>query len=119
MPTAGIQGDYNDMNCVIEGCEGFHDARGWCNKHYQRWWKYGDPATVQPKLGRKAKYFGCKVADCGGEHSAKGYCRRHYRAFHRYGNPLIVLPQTGSKSGGARLHARATLPQDIKEAYGF
>lgn len=29
--------------CTIPGCDGRHMARGWCQKHYIRWWKYGDP----------------------------------------------------------------------------
>lgn len=30
-------------NCAISGCDGTIYARGWCNKHYQRWFKHGDP----------------------------------------------------------------------------
>ncbi len=29
--------------CKVEGCENEVKARGWCDKHYKRWWKYGDP----------------------------------------------------------------------------
>lgn len=29
--------------CKIENCRGAHEARGWCNKHYQRFLKRGDP----------------------------------------------------------------------------
>lgn len=32
--------------CVLDGCVGPVLARGWCSKHYQRWWKYGDPLTT-------------------------------------------------------------------------
>jgi len=31
------------MTCKIEGCEKKKKARGWCNKHWQRWWRNGDP----------------------------------------------------------------------------
>ena len=34
--------------CSIEGCDNTVLARGWCRKHYQRWWKNGS-ATPQPK----------------------------------------------------------------------
>jgi|SRR3990167_9542446 len=29
--------------CSIEDCEGKHEVRGYCPKHYMRWKKYGDP----------------------------------------------------------------------------
>lgn len=32
--------------CSIDACCGEVLARGWCNKHYRRWYKYGDPSLV-------------------------------------------------------------------------
>ena len=29
--------------CSIDGCEGSHEARGYCKEHYQQWYRYGDP----------------------------------------------------------------------------
>ncbi len=29
--------------CEIEGCERTHLARGWCQRHYERWKRSGDP----------------------------------------------------------------------------
>lgn len=31
------------MKCLIEGCENLSKTRGWCIKHYARWWRNGDP----------------------------------------------------------------------------
>ena len=36
--------------CKIEGCDGKHVARGWCNKHYRRWLKYGHPSVVRREM---------------------------------------------------------------------
>lgn len=35
------------MECAIEGCSGAAIKRGWCNKHYQRWQKTGDPEGIR------------------------------------------------------------------------
>lgn len=34
-------------NCVIDGCENAVLARGWCRKHYLRWYKTGDPTKLK------------------------------------------------------------------------
>lgn len=34
--------------CSIEGCESEVKSWGWCNKHYVRWRKHGDPLFVHP-----------------------------------------------------------------------
>lgn len=35
--------------CSVEGCSGVVFSRGWCQKHYARWRRYGDLTTVKPK----------------------------------------------------------------------
>ena len=35
--------------CTIKGCRGTYEARGWCKKHYQRWWRHGHPLGTAPK----------------------------------------------------------------------
>ncbi|URG17457.1 hypothetical protein Mbo2_087 [Rhodococcus phage Mbo2] len=36
------------MSCTIPGCEKPHRARGYCQMHYKRLRKYGDPLTEPP-----------------------------------------------------------------------
>lgn len=53
----------NNKNlCSIEGCDNKVEARGWCAKHYQRWWKRGDPSIVLPNHpGTLEERFWAKV----------------------------------------------------------
>lgn len=66
--------------CTIEGCGAKIYGRGWCSKHYQRWWKNGDPVAVKPRPKRPlSERFWEKVdaeGDCwewNGTHTQGGY----------------------------------------------
>lgn len=51
--------------CEIEGCNKPHFGRGWCNMHWSRWRKHGDPSvTMTPNLvvGTAKGRFYSKVA---------------------------------------------------------
>jgi hypothetical protein len=40
----------NDRLCTVEGCgNGGKLRRGWCNKHYRRWWRSNHPAPATRK----------------------------------------------------------------------
>lgn len=41
--------------CSIEGCSRPARSRGWCAKHYMRWWNHGDPTVVLTALGQPAE----------------------------------------------------------------
>ena len=75
-----------DATCSIEGCNGPHYGRGWCNKHYQRWYKHGDPlAPGRPEVAA------CEVEGCTATDRLKrGLCNKHYLRLRRYGDPLTV-----------------------------
>lgn len=47
--------------CSIEDCEAEHYARGWCNRHYKRWWKHGDPLTTQAYRTDPEEGFLCRT----------------------------------------------------------
>lgn len=38
--------------CSIADCGQPARTRGWCAKHYKRWWKTGDPLTIAPRRRR-------------------------------------------------------------------
>lgn len=40
-----------ERTCTIEGCEKRHVARGWCDTHYCRWKRTGDPLNTRRIIG--------------------------------------------------------------------
>lgn len=53
--------------CSIEGCTTLTNSRGWCNAHYQRWRRTGDPLKlVKPNvsLARMRSYAERRMLAC-------------------------------------------------------
>lgn len=42
--------------CDVDDCPNPARHRRWCNAHYARWWRYGDPLGVPTKLSLEDKY---------------------------------------------------------------
>lgn len=66
--------------CSIEGCSNKVRARGWCDKHYRRWKRNGDPMVKRRVRGT------CTVEDCPNEHRARGWCYKHYQRWLHHGD---------------------------------
>lgn len=80
------------MSCSINGCEnGGKLARGYCNKHYIRWRKHGDPLQV------KASWETCSIADCGRHAQGRGWCKMHWKRWRTHGDPEYVRPVPAPK----------------------
>lgn len=44
--------------CSVDGCSKSSKRRGWCDKHYRRWLKYGDPVkTKSTPKGDALKFY--------------------------------------------------------------
>lgn len=82
------------MTCSVNGCERAVKARGWCNAHWSRWKRHGDPAAGRiPNGCETAQRAPCNVENCAGNshYTAKGrggLCSAHYHRFMRHGDPL-------------------------------
>lgn len=83
--------------CSIEDCEGSVEARGWCRKHYGRWYRHGDPLADDHRTSEhRPRLPGCSVVDCPFDHYAKGLCRNHYARAHRLRPEPFVCAQCGT-----------------------
>lgn len=72
------------MICSIPDCNGEVRSRGWCNRHYLRWYNHGDPLGGKPVCADKGP---CGFAGCDEPAKVKGHCRHHYKQLWR-GEPL-------------------------------
>src|SRR5690606_9617480 len=71
--------------CSIEGCNRPHRTRGWCDAHYTRWRKHGDPLAGGPI--RTSRPETCSIEGCNRPHEARGWCKTHYTRWRRHGDP--------------------------------
>lgn len=71
--------------CSIEGCtDSGQLVRGWCQKHYTRWWRSGDPGEAESRLTHASE---CAVDGCAkGGPFLRGWCRMHYIRWYRNGS---------------------------------
>ncbi len=83
--------------CEVVGCGGLRFGHGYCNMHYKRWRKTGDPGPAQPsrKPGRV-----CTVADCARPHTAHGLCKSHYQRWVDSGRGELPTTPIKPKSRG-------------------
>ena len=96
--------------CKVDGCDSPSAGRGWCQKHWTRWRKHGDPTVVKPKV-RPFKYGPtCSVDECTRPHHANGYCAYHNHRNMRNGHPTAPVrqgrPHKGSTVGYDGAHMR-------------
>lgn len=81
--------------CSVEGCACAHFARGWCHKHWQRWWRLGDPLTVRvrgPKLADQEARFWSHVDKKGPvppDHPELGPCWLWTRTINEAGYGVV------------------------------
>lgn len=65
------------LTCAIEGCEKPSWARGWCQAHYTRWKRHGDPLAGRTHVkGRRCQNHPYRSSR---GHGLCGSCLRRYR----------------------------------------
>jgi hypothetical protein len=93
--------------CKIEGCSASAVGRGWCNKHWQRWKKHGDPLVVERVRNREYGHTrvnnnGYVVEYVPGHPQAdeSGKAMQHRRVMADYlGRPLTDFENVHHKNG--------------------
>ena len=105
--------------CSIDGCDAPARGRGWCQKHWKRWRKYGDPLG---KSNFKQIKRDCQIQGCERPYHANGYCDYHEYRVNKYGDPLA---QGTAKTGRKRIEVPSydgvhkRLMRDIGKASQF
>lgn len=79
--------------CSVEDCDRPSVTRGWCQRHYLRWTRHGDPlAGGKSRLHDGKPWLRlCSVDDCEERVLARGWCNRHYTRWKNTGDPLGSL----------------------------
>ena len=76
------------MTCSIANCGNRVRARGWCNGHYERWRKTGDPpGTAVLEQRRKNAGRRCDVESCSRAAIVRRMCESHYARWKQHGDP--------------------------------
>ena len=81
--------------CAVKDCNVpiKYFKRGWCEKHYQRWWKHGDPTIVLGGKDYVRPILQCSIEGClRTDRITRGYCSKHYQRWKRHGDPTYVRP---------------------------
>lgn len=81
--------------CSVEGCEKSTRARGWCQAHYRRWSKYGDPTASARRV--IINDGPCAVEGCERPAKTRGWCIAHYGRWQAYGDPEAGGPLKETK----------------------
>lgn len=68
----------NHIQCSVAGCDRRGaSTHGWCDMHWKRWARYGDPEkTLRPRHSPNPV---CSVDSCNQKTLAKGLCSRHWQ----------------------------------------
>lgn len=76
--------------CDVPGCGRKQYAKGWCERHWKRAWRCGDPKgqrALRDVKRRQCKAMISTAIQCGRYAVAAGYCNAHHHRYRR-GRPI-------------------------------
>ena len=80
--------------CGVEDCESKVICSGFCDKHYRRFKRYGDPLGFFVK----EKTY-CSLDNCNKPHKGHGFCNQHYQRFKKHGDPNFLSVELHGMDG--------------------
>lgn len=83
--------------CSITDCGKPARTMGWCDKHYMRYHKHGNPLTTL--VIRSLPGTTCAVAGCGRKIVAKKLCSAHWQRLHFHGDVAPEIRVTKGRPG--------------------
>ena len=92
--------------CSIDDCNRPLYGRGWCNTHYARWRRHGDPEHGGPVGRQTGTGQPCSINGCTAPVVASALCEGHYRRFKRWGDPTAGSPSPGSMTTAERFWSK-------------
>lgn len=97
--------------CTVDGCAGQHYSRGYCETHYGRFKRNGDPLTVKTGGAPRKPDQPCRIPDCDrlAAKNSETLCRSHHHRLRRYGDPT---ENRASRWYGVPFWDRVSIPDD-------
>ena len=103
--------------CSIEGCNKPHKARGWCNKHYQRWC-VGTPVLNHDRIAARLSLYSIPEPNSGcwlwtANYDKGGYGRIKYKGRDIGAHRASWIIYRGSIPPGAFVCHKCDVPECI------
>lgn len=77
----------SDRICVVDGCANSHVALRYCDNHYRRFKRWGDPSGGRIFLPPLEPGQICSVSGCEAGAGRRGLCDKHYMRWWRHADP--------------------------------
>lgn len=82
-----------ESTCTVDGCDSAAKRRGWCSRHYQSWYRYGDPLATTARQPTQCALCGSPVVRVTAHGPAPKYCSKQCQTRANHVSPAGVARQ--------------------------